>query len=341
MPEISKVSVVVPNWNGAGELRTCLDSLLGQSVRAHIIVVDNGSVDDSVKLIEQSYPQVELIRHTKNKGYAGGVNPGFRRAASLGHTYVAPFNNDAVADKDWLKHLTQYLGTHPETGIATCKIASADNTHLDSTGDYYTIWGLPYPRGRNETDMDKYDHQTEIFAGSGGASLYRISMLEHIGLMDEDFFAYYEDVDLSFRAQLAGWKVAYVPKSVVYHEISTTGSRIKGFFTYQTMKNLPMLLVKDVPSRYLPKILPRFALVYVLFFGSALQRGQLWYAVKGAFRGLLFLPKKLRERHRIQKHRKVPDSYIWSMFEHDLPPNAHKLRRLRAIWWKLTGRKAT
>jgi len=333
-----KIVVVVPNWNGADELRGCLDSLRLQTVKPHSIVVDNGSVDDSVKVIE-SYPDVELICHTKNKGYAGGVNPGFRRAIEMHYDYVAPFNNDAIADKNWLKYLVEKLESDTRLGIATCKIASADGKHLDSTGELYTVWGLPFPRGRGESDIDKYDKQTEIFAGSGGASLFRVSMLEQIGLMDEDFFAYYEDVDLSFRAQLAGWKVAYVPKSVVYHEISTTGSRIKGFFTEQTMKNLPMLLTKNVPARYLPKVLPRFTLVYLMFFASAFQRGQLWYAIKGSSRSLIFWPKKLVQRHHIQKNRKVSDSYIWSMLEHDLPPNAHKLRKLRTVWWKLVGKE--
>jgi GT2 family glycosyltransferase len=104
--------------------------------------------------------------------------------------------------------------------------------------------------------------------------LYRVSMLREIGLLDEDFFAYYEDVDISFRAQLAGWKVAYVPASVVYHELSVTGKRIKGFFTYQTVKNYPWLLIKNVPASLLPRVFPRFALAQLLFVGRAFQRGQ-------------------------------------------------------------------
>jgi GT2 family glycosyltransferase len=311
---------------------------MAQSVDPHIIVVDNGSVDDSAIIIKRHYPTIELIRHTKNEGYAGGINPGFRRAIEMRYDYVAPFNNDAIADKGWLKYLVGRLEQDEQVGVAACKLLSADKQRLDSTGESYTPWGLPFPRGRGESDLNKYDELTEIFAGSGGASLFRVAMLEQIGLMDEDFFAYYEDVDLSFRAQLAGWKVAYVPESVVYHEISTTGSRIKGFFTEQTMKNLPMLLTKNVPTRYLPKVLPRFTLVYLTFFASAAQRGQLWYAIKGSLRALTFWPKKLKERHHIQKNRTVHDSYIWSMLEHDLPPNAHKLRSLRAAWWKLIGK---
>jgi GT2 family glycosyltransferase len=101
---MQKILVVIPNWNGEDDLKTCLDSLCAQSVKPYIVVVDNGSTDGSVALIGRDYPDVEIIRHSVNKGYAGGVNPGFRRAIELGMTYAAPFNNDAVADKHWLRH---------------------------------------------------------------------------------------------------------------------------------------------------------------------------------------------------------------------------------------------
>jgi hypothetical protein len=334
-----KVVVVIPSWNGADGLRRCIDSVLAQSLQPHLIVVDNGSVDGSVELIETYYPSVELIKHTTNKGYAGGVNPGYRRAMEMEADYTAPFNNDAVADPKWLEHLVRYMDAHPEAGIATCKVTSSDGSHLDSTGDYYTSWGLPYPRGRGEPDTGQYDSQAEVFGASGAASLYRVSMLREIGLLDEDFFAYYEDVDISFRAQLAGWRVTYVPDSVIYHELSVTGGRIKGFFALQTVKNYPWLLVKNVPGRLLPHVLPRFLLAYVLFIGRAVLRGQGQYALQGLGKAVRLLPKKLRERRRIQRGRKVSPEYIWSIMTHDLPPNAANLRRLRAVWRRLSGNK--
>ena len=318
-------------------LQSCLDSVMAQSLKAHVIVVDNGSVDGSADFIEANYPTIELIRHDKNRGYAGGVNPGFRRAQEMGAAYDAPFNNDAIADKDWLRLLVQYLDDKGDVGIATCKLLNGGQTYLDSTGDYYTTWGLPYPRGRGETDLDKYDDQTEIFGASGGASLYRVAMLDGIGLLDEDFFAYYEDVDLSWRAQLAGWKVAYVPQSRAYHQIGQTSGKIKGFTTYQTIKNLPLLFWKNVPSRLLPIIWWRFVLAYTAFVLSALARGQIVPTVKGWARMNMLLPKKLTERRRIQRQRKVSIDYIRSLLVWDLPPNAYKLRRLRSVWWRLRG----
>jgi len=335
-----KVSVVVPNWNGKDDLPACLDSLLAQSLKARIVVVENGSTDGSLVMLQDKYPQVELIVHSKNKGFAGGVNAGIRKSIADGDNYVALLNNDAVADKDWLKHLVQSLEINTDCGVATCKLMSIDKKHLDSTGDQYTVWGLPYPRGRGETDLDKYDDWVQIFAASGGASLYRVSMLEEVGLFDEDFFAYYEDVDISFRAQLTGWKVRFVPEAIAYHQIGMTSGRIPGFTTYQTIKNLPWVFWKNVPSgKVFWKVLPRFKLAYGSFILSALARGQFGPVFKGLFVSVIKSPKKLWQRRIIQSQRKVPTDYIWASITHDLPPNARRLRRLRSTWWKLTGRR--
>ena len=323
-----KVAVVVPNWNGEKSLAACLDSLLSQSYEAKIIVVENGSTDGSSKLLQTKYQQVMVLSQPKNLGFAGGVNVGIRQAISDGFKLVALFNNDAVADKKWLGFLVDELETHPKVGIATCKLTNANQSKLDSTGDFYTSWGLPFPRGRGEAVSDRYDDQNNIFSASGGASLYRVSMLQKIGLFDEDFFAYYEDVDISFRAQLAGWEVSYVPESKAYHQIGATSSKIKGFTTYQTMKNLPWMLWKNAPASVFIRVLPRFIIAYSSFVISAAIRNQAQPAFHGFLSMLCLLPKKTWQRWHIQHHRKVKSSYIWGIMVHDLPPNAHKLKLL-------------
>jgi GT2 family glycosyltransferase len=307
-------------------------------MKCQIIVVENGSTDGSLEFLKENYPDIELLVHEKNLGFAGGVNAGIRRSIDNGSDFVALFNDDAVADKHWLRNLVETIGQNNRIGIVTCKFMDIDAEHLDSTGDLYTNWGLPYPRGRGESVSDKYDKEVEVFAASGGASLYRVSMLKEIGLFDEDFFAYYEDIDISFRAQLAGWKVYYSPKAIAYHRTGTSGSKIKGFTTYQTMKNLPWLMWKNVPFSKLPSVAPRFKLAYFGFYVSAWQRGQGVVATKGLLVSLLLAPKKLWQRNKIQRTRKVSVEYIWSMMTHDLPPNANELRRLRAKWWRLRGR---
>lgn len=339
--EISPMIIycVIPNWNGAAALDDCLKSILEQTMKPKIVVVDNGSSDRSLEIVSK-HPDIEALPLDKNHGFAGGVNAGIKRALESNAEYVALFNNDAVADKNWLKNMVDVAETNPKLGIVTSKILNATGEYIDSTGDLYTNWGLPYPRGRREASINKYDNDVEIFGASGGASLYRAKMLEEIGLFDENFFAYYEDLDISFRAQLAGWKVAYAPKAVVYHQIGATSSKIGGFAAYHTMKNLPWLMWKNVPARLLLKMWPRFMFAYFSFYTSAVTRGQGWPATKGFGNMLFHLPHKLVQRHKIQSSRKVSAMYIDSMLTHDLPPNAHKLRVLRSAWWKLRRKKA-
>jgi len=335
----SRVAVIVPNWNGKDVLPACLNSLQSQSLKPHIVVVENGSTDGSEKLIAARYPQVTVLSQSKNLGFAGGVNVGITHALDRDYKYVALFNNDAVADKNWLKELVKTLDKNSEAGIATCSFLSSDGKRFDSTGELYTIWGLSYPRGREEPVSAAYATQTYVFGASGGASLYRTTMLQQIGLFDEKFFAYYEDVDLSFRAQLAGWKVVYAPEAIAYHKIGATSSRIKGFATYQTMKNLPMLFWKNVPLGLIPYILPRLFIVYWAFVASSILKGKGWPALKGLLIYLKNQPYVFKERRKIQKSKTVSNTYIWGMMTHDLPQNAYRLRVLRAKWWKLKGRK--
>ena len=136
---------------------------------------------------------------------------------------------------------------------------------------------------------------------------------------------------------MAGWKVAYVPKAVVHHQIGATSGRVKDFTTYQTLKNLPMLMWKNVPWGLMPKVWPRFMLAYMGIGTKALLRGQFGAFFKAILVGTILLPKKILQRFSIQKRRKVSNEYLWQIITRDLPPNARKLRNLRSRWWKLKG----
>lgn len=333
------VFVVIPNLNGEQDLSSAIDSVLAQSYDDFgLVVVDNGSADGSKKLIEayeKKDARVRGIYQDKNYGYTGGVNPGMELAIREGAKFVAPFNNDAVADKDWLKHLVGFLEHHPKYGMAACAMLSADGKTIDSTADQYTTWGLAFPRGRGEPVSALKEYGTGIFGASGGASLYRVAMLKEIGLFDQDFFAYYEDIDLSFRAQLAGWKVGFVPEARVYHQGGKTSAQIgrnsggvSSFVTTQFVKNLPFIVVKDVPFGLWPRLVPRFMLAHGLIVAGAFFRGRVGAVLKGIALFYLKLPKKLRQRRQIQKRRKVSNQYLQGLLVHDLPPNADKLRRL-------------
>lgn len=323
------VAVVIPSWNAIDEIGACLNSLREQSLKHRIYVVDNGSSDGSVEFIAENYPEVELLVQPVNLGFAGGVNVGIQQAMEDGADYIALFNNDAIADRDWLKHLVSTMNQHDDAGIVTCALLSGDGTKFDSSGDFYSSWGLAFPRDRDVPVKQSLAKSGYVFSASGGASLYRTKALREVGLFDEDFFAYYEDVDISFRMQLAGWKVQLDTNAKARHFTGTTSGKIPGFTTYQSFKNMPLLLVKNVPARLFPGIAFRFSIAYTAIFVKAVLSGRGWPASKGFFRMLTLLPKKFVERWHIQRGRKVSTDYIKLIIVRDLPPNAHALRRLR------------
>lgn len=326
-----KPVVVIPNLNGGAEIIDAIQSLFNQTLEPHIIVVDNASTDGSPAKILETFPAVELVRNRKNRGYAGGVNPGLKLALERNAKYVGVFNNDAVADKRWLEMLVTFLDSHPAYGAADCKILRLNQT-IDSVGVMYSSWGLPFPRGRDEEDKNQYDALPDVFAASGAASLLRVSALREIGLFDEAFFAYYEDVDLGFRLQNAGWKISTVPGGIVHHKVGMTSQRIPGFYTYQTMKNLPLVFWKNMPIKLLPKVLPRFCIAYFLFFVSATRRANFLPASRGMFESFFLLLRKTPNiwAAHLSGRRKVRSDFIWSIITHDLPPKAYALRRLRS-----------
>lgn len=316
--------IIVPNWNGKELLGPCLESLLAQSHPARVIVVDNGSVDGSVAYIEKSFPGITVIPLQQNTGFAGGVNAGIKHALKEGADTIALFNNDAVAAPDWLKHLADNLNANTKVGIVTCKLMLMDKKHLDSTGDFYTTWGLPFPRGRNELDSGQYDKQTNVFSASGGASLYRSAMLEQIGLFDEDFFAYFEDVDISFRARLAGWQVSYEPKAIAYHHLNATSSKLGNFSLYHSSKNFVLLYTKNMPLGLYVKYLPLFLAQLLRWFLTSLLRGKILAFLKGISKAILLTPRTLAKRQHIQKTKKLSASYVDLLLAHHRPPKLTK-----------------
>lgn len=322
---MKKIFVVIPNWNGVDIIADCLKSLDKQTHKHHVVVVDNGSVDKSVSVIRAKFPAVHLINLPDNTGFSGGVNTGIRYALQQGAEAIALFNNDAVADKNWLKELVKTMRSSPKAGIITGKFMRSDKIHFDSTGDYYSIWGMPLPRGRNLVDTGQYNVPEEVFGATGGASLYRTALFKQIGLFDEAFFAYYEDVDLSFRAQLSGWKILYNPKAITYHEVGGTSSKLGSFTRYHATKNFFMLYAKNMPGWVYWKYLPLFTLQAARLGASSLLRGGGWPYIQGVSRAFLNTPHIIRERRNIQKHRKVSIKYIDSLLYKHRPPRIPKL----------------
>lgn len=329
---MTRVLIVVLNWNGIDDTERCLDSLQKQDYpHFDIAVVDNGSIDDSVSRLE-TISSITLLRNQKNLGFAGGVNTGIKYALENDYDGVALFNNDAIASPDWLSNLTGNL--NDETAIVTGLLLHADGKTIDTTGESYSIWGAGFPTNRNNTPQAAPDSQF-IFGATGGASLYKTSLFKQIGLFDETFFAYYEDADISFRAQLAGYKVYYTKDAVAYHKQGATSKKIPGFTVYQTFKNLPLLFWKNVPTKLLLRVGSRFFLLYTLIFGNAIKNGAAWPALKGLVASIwYFWTSALWKRLKIQSSKKVSADYIWSVLYHDLPPEQTGMRKFRDVFIK-------
>lgn len=314
-----KVFVVIPNLNGADFLQSCLESLQNQTQTHEVVIVDNNSTDNSVYIIEEYFPSSTLLKLHKNHGFAGGVNKGISYALENGADAVALFNNDAVADKNWLKKLVKTMES-TQAGIVTCKLMRDDKRHFDSTGDFYSVYGIAFPRGRNKADKGQYDKSEEVFGASGGASLYSAKMLKEIGLFDERFFAYFEDIDISFRARLAGWKIFYEPESIAYHRVSGTSSKMGDFTRYHSIKNFLILYTKNMPTNLYWKYLPRFLYQFTRTTAKSLLdlKPHVW--LKAVIIFLAYLPDIIWDRYHIQKNRQLSNSEVESLLSKNRPP---------------------
>jgi GT2 family glycosyltransferase len=309
-------SVVIPNWNGAHHLRVCLDALRAQTYpQLEIVVVDNASTDGSRALLAAEYPEVRLLALDRNLGLTGGNNAGFR--AARGQILIS-LNNDTEATPRFVEALVMPFLEHPEAGIVASKMLLFDNRDtIHSAGDGYGTDGIPFNRGVWQHDEGQYDEPGWVFGGCGGAVGYRREMLEQVGMFDESFFMYCEDVDLNWRAQWAGWRCWYTPEAVVYHKLSATGGG--SIASFYTGRNTLWVIAKNYPGTLLRRHWPQIVRAQAKVAADALRarRGQAARArLRGQVVGLLGGLKLLGRRRAIQAGRRVPDEYLASLLAH-------------------------
>jgi GT2 family glycosyltransferase len=303
-------SVVIPNWNGLAHLPTCLEALRAQTYpHLEVIVVDNGSSDGSQDTITRDYPEVHLLALDRNLGLTGGNNRGFRTAKG---EFLISLNNDTKAEPGFVASLVAALLDHPEAGVAAAKMRLFDRRDtLHSAGDGFGVDGIPFNRGVWQRDEGQFDQPGWIFGGCGGAVAYRRAMLDQVGLFDESFFMYCEDVDLNWRSQLAGWKCWYAPEAVVYHKLSATGGG--PIASYYTGRNTLWVIAKNYPGALLRKYWTHILRAQWAVSHAAVRawRGQAARArLRGQLVGFLRWPRMIGKRRQIQATRRVPDEYI-------------------------------
>jgi GT2 family glycosyltransferase len=337
---IERIAVVVVNYKAIDDTVACIQALLKQSISDFtIIVVENGSHDGSAERLEelgkQHKAKIIPLYNSENLGFTGGVNTGITWAQNKQYDYVALLNNDAVADTKWLESLLDRAKLNKECGIVTSLLLHIDGKTIDSTGEQYSIWGLGFPRDRNK-ETASAPKGGFVLGATGGASLYRMDMFNEIGLFDDIYFAYYEDIDISFRAQLRGWKVYYEPSAIAFHKQGATSKKIPGFTVQQIFKNLPIVFIKNIPRELLLLIGIRLYFAYVLIFINALKNGNASPAFKGLAKSIPGTIHAFKSRGSIQRTKKVPTDYIKGMLWHDLPPDQTGIRNLRKFF---TGKK--
>ena len=309
-------SVIVVNWNGKHHLETCLYALERQTYPDYeIILVDNGSSDGSAEFVERNFPSVRVLRLPENKGFCGGNNIGIQQSRG---EYIALINNDTEADPDWLLESVKALESHPEAGFTASRIRLLDiRGLLDTAGDLFYNTGYPGKRGWLQPDGPEYDKNAWVFGACAGAAVYRRSMLNRIGLFDEDFFNYVEDIDLSFRAQIAGYRCLYVASAIVYHKVSATIGFDNSRKQYWSHRNHWYALLKNLPAPLMRRYLGRIILAELFVLGSSIRQGRLQTYTRARLDVCLRLGKIFRKRKNVQRLRKVSNEYIHSLISDD------------------------
>ncbi len=263
---MSEVTIIIPNYNGIQYIRGCIDSLLAQTMKPDIIVVDNASTDGSADIVRE-YDGIRLIELEDNFGFCRAVNEGIAVTATK---YVILLNNDTKAEPDFVEELYRAIDKHDDTFSVASKMLQMDSPdRIDSAGDLYCALGWAFSLGKDHKSS-RYDKESVIFSACGGASIYRKELFEQIGYFDELHFSYLEDVDVGYRARIMGYVNRYTPKAVVYHAGSaSTGSRYNPFKVRLAARNSWYVIYKNMPALQIVINLPFFLIGFglkALFF---------------------------------------------------------------------------
>ncbi len=241
-----KVSIIIPNYNGMKYIKNCMDSLYIQLFKKfEIIIVDNNSIDGSYQFILDNYTQVKLIHLKENYGFSKAVNEGIKAATG---EYVVLLNNDTDAKEDWLENLLNCIEKDEKIFSCSSKmIRYNEKDKIDDAGDQYSILGWAHKSGDGD-NINKYCKDRQVFSSCAGAAIYRRKVFNEIGYFDENFFAYLEDVDISYRSRIHGYKNVYCSNAEVYHIGSgTSGSRHNSFKVKLAVRNNIYLIYKNMP----------------------------------------------------------------------------------------------
>ena len=315
-----RITIAIVNWNHLLDLQKCLASVSSQDYKSYdIVVIDNASTDGSTDWIRLNYPWISLFQFEENRGFSAALNEGIRRSTT---PFILSLNPDVILDSRCLSYMIGAIIKKPQVGIVSPKLLRYnDPRYLDSTGLFIDRRRCPYDRGQNEIDHGQYDNSRQIFGACGALALYRREMLLDIAFngeyFDEDFFAYYEDADIAWRAQLCGWRAVFEPRAQATHVRgwgdSLRKQRIKSSIEPRlAFRNRYLMIEKndrpldflfDLPFILASEILRIF--YAVLFMPSVLLGIYDFFAMYGRI-----LPK----RHHLWKKASINNSNVRSWF---------------------------
>jgi len=315
-----KTAVVILNWNGRAMLERFMPSVVANSA-ADVIVADNGSTDGSVEFMREHYPEVRLVLMDKNYGFAEGYN---KALAAIGeYDYYVLLNSDVECTPHWVEPVVEAMEKEKDIAVMQPKLLMYDCKdtfeYAGGAGGFIDGYGYPFCRGRLfstlEKDNGQYDDQCDIFWATGAAMFVRASVWKQVGGLDGDFFAHMEEIDFCWRVKNAGWRVAYCPKSTLYHVGGGTLPKSNPFKTLLNFRNNLAMLYKNLPDNRQKRVLnmrmmlDRVAAIKFLLEG---HRGE-YLAVRKAHKEYRALLPSLRE-----KRKNISPKQVGQMYMHPL-----------------------
>jgi GT2 family glycosyltransferase len=321
---------VILNYNGLRFLDPCLEALRDQELDGgfEVLLVDNASTDASVAHIRKHHDWVHVVESRVNLGFAGGNNVGFRHAQGR---YIVLLNNDTMVRPGWLRALVAAADTDAKVGAVGAKLVFVDPPGtIQNAGVLMLDDGSGGDRGFREPDTGQYDRREEVFGACGASALYRREMLRDVGYLDETFFMYYEDTDLSWRMRLAGWRVLYEPAAVVDHVHAGSSGEWSPFFTFHVDRNRLFMILKNAPPGMVLRTFISFALTSMknalralfgrvggtptLLIKTNLGAGRARIHVRVVASLIAHAPEMLVKRYRVRRLRRVPDAEVTRWF---------------------------
>lgn len=328
MPTAPLVSVIIVSWNSAEHLPRCLDSLSRQTFQDfEVVIIDNGSSDQATDGLEQKYPGLDLRleRLASNLGFAVANNIGARLARGR---WLALLNADAFPKTDWLEKLLDAANRHPEFSFFSSRqLQFAQPDILDGSGDEYHISGLAWRRFYNHSAQNYGLKEDEVFSACAAAAIYSREDFLKVGGFDESFFAYFEDVDLSFRLRLAGGRCLYVPGAEVCHVGSASSGKTSDFVMYHGHRNMVWTFFKNMPGYLFWWYLPLHIGMNFFFGISFLVKGKGPAVLRAKIDAFYRLPAIIHKRRQIQETRKISARDLWKVMNSELFAPYRALRR--------------